>query len=286
MYLIERAARIAGVPAGRRSTLVLLAGLGMVPVWEPLALAYMHMDDVLVLVLALAAVGEILKGRWLVASVAVATATATKPWAIAVVPILFALPRPYWWKAGLAWIATFVLWWAPFYLAEPSTFVALAGGTNFIASGSTWSLFGVHGHPDCATNCIDVAWLWMRPLQFAVSFLLAAAVVKRGRWLAAPLVGLLGRVVLDVSVWSYYGIGPVLMAVLCDAVAGRRVPWTAVFVAIGEYSTYVVHNSTAEALIRIAVAGLVVAWYLRPRGRQPEPGIGTDPELGSAALAV
>jgi hypothetical protein len=286
MYLLERVARLVGVPRRRTSVLALLAGLAMVPVWETLAVAFMHMDDVLVILLVLIAVGEVLNGRWLLASLAVATATVTKPWAIAVVPILFALPRPVWWKAGLAWIATFVLWWAPFYLAEPSTFVGLAGGTNAIAPGSTWSLFGLHGHPACAEHCIDVAWSWMRPLQFALSFLLAAAVVRRGRWLAAPLVGLLGRVVLDVSVWRYYGVGPVLMAVLCDAVAGRRLPWLALFVAGGEYSAYVVHNTIAQALIRIAVAGAVAAWYLRPHGRQATQEVAGDPELGPAVPVV
>lgn len=288
IYLIERTARLAGAPAKRTAPLALVAGLAMLPVWDQLAVRFMHMDDVVVLLLLLAATGEVLKGRWLLASIAVSTATVTKPWAVAVVPILFALPRPMWWKAGLAWIVTFVLWWAPFLLAEPNTFVELSRGTNPIMPGSTWALFGLRGTPDCVGGCIDVAYSWMRPLQFGLSILLAAAAVRRGRWLAAPLLGLLGRVTLDVQVWTYYGAGPVLMAVLCDAVAGRWIPLTALVVAVAEYSAYVVDDPTAQAVIRLVIAGLVIAWYLRPTRRQEADGAGADgtPVAQAADVAV
>jgi hypothetical protein len=279
LYLLERVAR--DTPSVRRPSpgFTLLAGFAIMPMWLNLSALYLHLDDVLIFLLALAAVCAVVQQSWLGAAVCLGTATAIKPWAIAIVPVLFALHRVAWWKAGLACVLMFLVWWAPFWIADHDTFVALAHGNYPIHAGSSWALFGVDGQHDkvlCRGElCLYAAYAWMRPLQFLISFALAAVAVSRGRWLAAPLVGLLGRVLLDAQVWPYYGVGPVLMALLLDITARRRLPVLAALVTVAEYSYVVVDNSSAIAIVRLVIGAGVIGGLLRP-GRAGQPTDGTD----------
>ena len=264
--LVERIAKTAGVATGHRQPAALLAGLLLVPMWRQLAMLYMHIDDVIVLMAVLAAIPFVMKNRWLVASLLVGTAIATKPWALGVTPILFALPRRDIARAGLVTLGVTLLWWAPFLIADPSAPRELGSVSLPVHAASTFHLLGPlgHGHAfECLApgTCMPSAPGWMRPVQLLVAFGLAWLAVRRGRVLAAPLVGLAARVLLDAQAWPYYGVGPVLAALVWDMSHGRRIPRWALFVAAAEYANVVIGNETACAIIRVVMCAVVIWWF-------------------------
>jgi hypothetical protein len=271
LALVEAIARAVGVPAARTRPAILIAGLLFLPLWRNLAMFYMHLDDVLVLTALLAAVLFVVKQRWWAVALLLGTAVATKPWALVVVPILFALPRRDVARTGLLAFGTALLWWVPFLLADPSAPGALARVHMPVEPASTFHLLGPLGRGHLyacmpGSMCVPNAPGWMRPVQLILGFALATLAVRRGRWLAAPLVGLAARVLLDSQTWAYYGVGPVLAALMWDVARGRRIPRWALLVAAGEYAHVVISNDTACALIRVAMCAVVIGWFAVRRG--------------------
>jgi hypothetical protein len=276
--LIERTALLVGVPSSRTRPAALIGGLLLTPAWAILAVTSMHMDDVIVLTAIIAALPCLLRQRWWAAAALLGTAVATKPWAVVVVPVLFALPRRGVARAALVLVGVALLWWVPFFLADPNTAAAVGGVHVPVNPNSTFGLFGYDMHGplrlcNAVFGCRPPAPSWLRPLQFGLGVLLAGLAVRRGRWLAAPLVGLTVRVLLDAQAWGYYGAGPVLAALTWDVCQGRRVPRWALLVAAGEYSGFVVNSNKAEAAIRLVMCLVVVYWFAlrrRTTGSPPE----------------
>lgn len=289
LFMLERIAVREGVPIARLRPVVLIAGLALVPLWADLALTYMHLDDILIFLLVPGAVLAVQRERAVLAAVLLGTAAATKPWAIALAPVLLALPRRQLASAGLGWVLAFVVWWLPFLAADATTFSALGRLDVPVVPGSVWHLLGVHGDQaaklcNAPGSCLYAAYDWMRPVQFAGSFLLAALAVRRGRWLAAPLVGLVGRIALDPQVWSYYGVGPVLMALLWDLSTGRRLPrWTALVVA-AEYAYVLVDDTTVQGVLRLLMTVAVVGWFVVRPPQEPRCSSSTS-SIESASAA-
>lgn len=271
MWLAERAARAWGASESSTRPAALVFGLAALPMWVDLSLWYQHMDDVLIVVLTLGALWAAGRDRWVLAAALIGTATASKPWAVALVPLLLAAPRAKRPAVMVTWIVAFAGWWMPFLLADGHTFIALGNVNVPVDPGSVYALFGVHGKPGvnlCMSggHCLQAAYHWMRPLQFGLSFAAGVLAVRRRRVLAAPLVGLTVRVLLDPQVWPYYGVGPVMMAAAWDMAHARRFPRWALLVAGAEYSSVAFASPNIQALFRLVGGLLVLAWFLRPAG--------------------
>jgi hypothetical protein len=206
---------------------VLGAGAVLVPVWSILADSYMHLDDVLALVLAVFAVRALVSGRAAAAGVLLALSAAAKPWAFGFMALLLALCGGDWSPGegrervlrGFAWAAgVTVLLWAPFAIADPGS-VAAAKYAIPNARDSGLRALGINS-PDTPP--------WDRPAQIVLGFGLSAAAVWRGRWPAVLLICTSVRIALDPNTYPYYSAGLVTGALIWDLMGARRaVPaWT------------------------------------------------------------
>jgi hypothetical protein len=205
--------------------LVARAGVLVVPIWAWESVRWEHLDDVMAITAAMTAMAVIASGRrWWLAALLVGIAVASKPWALAIAPCLLALPREERSRATLVAILTAGLCWAPFVVGAPQTVNALGGYQVVVDPGSTLHLLGV--------PLVD-APRWVRPLQLVGGFLLAVVVVRRRQWLALPVVVFGFRVLVDPQTWGYYGLGPLVGAVLWDCANARRWPsWTVATAAV------------------------------------------------------
>ena len=208
---------------------VLGAGTVFVPVWSIVAVSFVHLDDVLALVLAMFAVRAVVAGRAATAGVLLALSAGAKPWAFGFMALLLALWGGSWSLVpgggrdrvlrGAAWAAgVTILLWAPFVIADPGS-VAAAKFAIRNARDSGLRALGV-GSPKTPP--------WDRPAQILAGFVLAAAAVWRGRWPAVLLICTSVRIALDPNTYPYYSAGLVTGALVWDLMGARRpVPaWT------------------------------------------------------------
>ena len=203
-----------------------LAALVLLPVWAELAVHYAHLDDALALVLLVAGMLAVRRDRPVLAALLVAASADAKPWALAFVPVLLALPRSRWVRALGTWALGIAAAWLPFLLADPGTLHAGRFAIPNDASSSLRALgFTGPGTP-----------LWDRPVQVLLGLALAVLAVRRGRWLAVPAVVLAVRMLLDPATYPYYEAGLVLATVLVDlGVRRARLPWLSIAVLAGTY---------------------------------------------------
>jgi len=198
---------------------VLGAGTVFVPVWSILAVSFMHLDDVLALLLAVLAVRALVSGRVALTGVLLALSAGAKPWAFGFLALLLAFAGRDRVLRGFAWAAgVTVLLWAPFVIADPGS-VAAAKFEIPNAVNSGLRALGVNsaGTPP-----------WDRPAQILIGFGLAAIAVRRGRWPAVLLICTSVRIALDPNTYPYYTAGLVTGALVWDLLGSRRaVPaWT------------------------------------------------------------
>lgn len=204
-----------------------LAATVLLPVWAELAVHYTHLDDALALVLLIAGMHAIAR-RWSIpAALLLAAAASAKPWALAFVPLLLALPRDRWHRAALVWLAAAAAAWLPFIVADPQTLHTGGFAIPNVASSSLRAL----GVTAASTPP------WDRPAQLFLGVALGAVAVRRGRWLAVPAIVLAVRMLLDPGAYPYYTAGLVLATVLLD-VGWRqtRWPWVSMGVVLGLYA--------------------------------------------------
>ncbi len=257
-----------GADPGRVRQVGLAAGLVLVGLWTESAAVWRHLDDVMALsaiTLAVLVTLRVRAGRgrlpWWVAPVLLGLAAAAKPWAVVFAPLLVGLPRPLRARAVLTLIAAAAVWWAPFVLAAPGTLGAL-GGLHLVPDpGSVPYLVGLHA---------DVSQ-WLRPVQFGLGLALGLTVALRRSWLAVPFVALALRVGSDPYTWSYYGLGPLLVAAALDLSRrpARRDPLpyatlvtAAVFYLLPAYA-YAPASAAATGRLLWCVAALLVALRMR-----------------------
>jgi len=204
-----------------------LAAAVLMPVWAELAVHYTHLDDALALVLLVAAIHAVARSRPLAAALLLAASAGAKPWALAFVPLLLALPRMRWRRSGSVWLAAVVAAWLPFVLADLRTLHAGGFSIPNVASSSLRAL----GVTAASTPS------WDRPVQLLAGVTLGAVAVRRGRWLVVPAVVLAVRLLLDPGAYPYYTAGLVLATVLVD-VGWRqtRWPWVSLGVVGGLYA--------------------------------------------------
>ncbi|MEU9456422.1 hypothetical protein [Streptomyces sp. NPDC048277] len=246
---------------------VLIAGLAFIPMWIEVSVRFGHLDDVLALFFTALAVRSLTRGNAAATGIFLALAMDSKPTALAFLPLLLALPRRQWLRAGL-WCAGLVaLVWLPFLLDSPHSLAA--------------ARFTIPNQPASALRWLGVddprTPPWDRPAQAAVGLALGCAAVWRGRWPAVVLLGANARIALDPSVYTYYTASVLLGTLLWDVIGQRRlVPWWSWIGLITLYGTvFVVPDDAARGLIRLGFAAVstayVLFWPVRDRRRRRPP---------------
>lgn len=241
---------------------VLIAGLAFIPMWIEVAVRFGHLDDVLALFFTALAVRAVTRGNAALTGGWLALAMDSKPTALAFLPLLLALPREKWLRAGL-WCAGLVaLAWLPFFLGDSQSFAA--------------AKFAIPNHPASALRWLGVGDPetpgWDRPAQAALGLALGSVAVRRGRWAAVVLLGANARIVLDPSVYTYYTASVLLGTLLWDVIGQRRlVPWWSWLALLILYgSVFAVPDDAARGLIRLAFVAVstayVLFWPVRERG--------------------
>ncbi|WP_328687591.1 hypothetical protein OG879_12850 [Streptomyces caniferus] len=243
---------------------VLVAGLAFIPMWIEVGVRFGHLDDVLALFFTALAVRALTRGNAALTGACLALAMDSKPTALAFLPLLLALPRREWLRAG-AWCAGLVaVAWLPFFLGDPQSFAA--------------AKFAIPNHPASALRWLGVGDpetpAWDRPAQAALGLALGSIAVLRGRWAAVVLLGANARIVLDPSVYTYYTASVLLGTLLWDVIGQRRlVPWWSWLALLTLYgSVFAVPDDAARGLIRLAFVAVstayVLLWPVRERGRR------------------
>lgn len=249
------AREVTGRSLDRRWTVV--AGAFFLPVWQVLAVHYGHLDDVLALGALVAALLALARRRPVLAALLLATATGAKPWAAPVAVLLVGVASPARRRAVTAYVVAVVVPWVPFVLADRRT-LAVGRFTIAVADDSALRVLGVGA---AATPP------WDRPAQLVLGAVLVLLAVRRGRWLAAPLLVVAARVALDPGTYAYYAAGLAVGALILDA-AHRRLPlltlvvlgWVGVDLLVSPWAP------TVGGILRLLVpAGLSVLALLGPR---------------------
>jgi hypothetical protein len=241
---------------------VFLAGLVFLPAWADLAVHFAHLDDVLALVFTAWAVRAVGRDRPVEVGLALSLATISKPWAIAFLPLVLALPARRLTAAACALVPPLLVA-LPFLIADPHTVTAASFGIPN-AAASSLRVLGVTS---------PMTPQWDRPAQFALGMLLGVWAVRRQRWPAIVMLAATARIVLDPGVYSYYTAALLLGTVIWDLQArrGRVIPiWTwAVFAALFA-ARYLPVQPAVLGVLRLAVClGIVVCALVvsRPVGR-------------------
>lgn len=246
--LADAAARLRGVS---RTEALRSAGwvwVLLAPPWMLLAIYWGHLDDVLALLFVAAAVNALARGRPVVAAVLIGASAASKPWALAFIPLAVALPG----HRRLRYLATAVgvavVPWLPFVIADPHTLRAASFKIRVIPA-SVLSLFHVTGGTPS----------WVRPCQFIGGALLVAVGVRSGRWAAGVVLAVALRLGTDPNVYSYYTTGLLVGAGIWDLLGSRfRAPiLTATCVATVYWSSFLTLSRHDHAALRLATVVIV-----------------------------
>jgi hypothetical protein len=237
-------------PRRHTATMTLAAGALATATWSYQMGLTRHLDDAMAICFLLAATSLVARQRWwLLAGVLVGLGVSAKPWALILAPILLGMPRTDRPKAALAALVTAAACWAPFVLGGPGTLQALGGYRLVVNNASTLHLLGVNSL---------MAPAWLRPVQLAGGFILMTILARRSHWVAIPFAGLAFRVVIEPQTWLYYGLGPLMAAVLWDILQERRWPaWTVATVVV-EFAVPTVVPGSAS-LIRLVWAVAVIS---------------------------
>ncbi len=264
LYLATRAAN-GKIPRWR----VAVAGALFLPAWTVLSVRWLHPDDVVAVTFIVAALVAVRRERGVLAGVLLGAAVAAKPWALGVEPILLMLPRENALKGLGAAAGVVALAWLPFVLADPGTLGALHPPMR-PSDTSVLHLFGVTG-----THMP----MWVRPVQLLGAPLVAYFVVRRGRWMAAPLVAFAVRLLIDPHDIGYYEGAAMAFAVVADfgAMTVLWVPLTAVMMwhpfvvdfarrdqLASPIGHFWFHHAALVAYVHLVWAVGVIAWHLRP----------------------
>jgi hypothetical protein len=266
---------------GRRQVALGVAAVVTGGIWGYQAVAWKHLDDALALALAAIAAYLISARRaWWLAAILLGTAVAAKPWVIVLAPLLLGIERKDRVRAVFVTIIAAVFWWAPFLISAPGTAQALGHFPVLVAPGSVLHLIGLRG---------NVAG-WLRPVQFTLGIAVGTYVGVRRHWTAAPLAALATRVMTDPYAYGYYGLGPLVFALLIDAAGGgyRRLPTYTAATAIIEFGLPAcgLHGDLLGATKLIWSVGVLVCLLRSPseqRHLQPETTTAAGMELSASA---
>lgn len=261
----ELAAILGSEPGGgrraRAALTSLVGGVLLVFAWAKLG-GYGHLDDAIVLTIAVGSLLLVRTDRWVAAAVLLGVALAVKPWAVLFLPLLLALrsDRPrlglglgdladVWqrWRYVVLASCIGVALWAPFLVAAPSTLRSIRP-TVRVASDSVLRLFGID-------DASLPNWLRIAQLMAAIAIGLLAVQRRRIGGLIVVVVGV--RVATDPGTWSYYTPGLVLGALAWDLGTRRRlIPVATIAATVLIAPSWLVPSDELRAALRLA-AGLV-----------------------------
>jgi hypothetical protein len=255
--------------------MTLCAGSLAIPVWAYEAGQWRHLDDVMAICFVLAATSLVARRRfWWLAGALLGLAVAAKPWALILAPVLLGLARSERPKAAMVAIVSAAACWAPFVIGGPGTLNALGGYKLRVGAASTLHLLGVHA---------IVSPVWVRPVQMVGGFIFMVVLARRSHWVAIPFAGLAFRVVTDPQTWVYYGMGPVLAAVLWDSMQSRRWPLWTVATVVVEYAVPFQWPASA-GVVRLVWALAVFGSCLAFRGPNTGAVLGDEPRPVPASV--
>lgn len=251
---VERTALAVGVTARRAAATVLLAGPFLIGAFALIAL-YSHLEDALAITGTALAVAAIANRRpWWIPALLLGAAVLCKPWAIVGLPLLLQLDsrdraRGFGVAAAVAFLP-----WLPFVIAAPDTVSELGTIGNYVMPHSVLGALGFTVNSGAPTG--------IRTLEMLLGTCFAGLVVLRGRWLAAPLAAVAGRMLLEPRWFFYYGASALAAALLWDLAQRRRFPmwtvWTLVAeFAVQEWTPHMV-GAVAQLLFVLSVVFLVV----------------------------
>jgi hypothetical protein len=273
LLLAVLAPLICGTPNRRRLRLV-LGGLILAPAWTVLSVRWMHLEDVLALLLSVLAVRWVASAvrasgpRWggPAAGLALGTAIAAKPWAAGFVPILLVLPLRQLLAAFGVFVAVAVSAWLPFVAADGATLAALRPPVG-VSESSGLRVFGYEG---------TYIPPWGRTAQLTWAPVAAGLAVLRQRWPGALLAAVAVRLALDPHDIGYYTAGAVVAALVFDfAATNWTAPWAALATSIALW-----HPFVADYQHRFTVTNGLALWWFR------HPDAVAIVHLGWAAAAV
>jgi hypothetical protein len=236
---------------------VLLAAIPFVPVWMNLAVRFVHIDDMLALLLTTGAIFALRRRLPYAAALLLGLSVDAKPWAIPFVALLLLVEHRDRLRCLGLWAVTVAVAWLPFLAADPRTINA--GGFQIpVDPSSSLALFGLGG---MGTP------VWTRAVQVVGGTLLAALAIRRRRWAGVVLLVVLARIVIDPGAHSYYAAGVVVGAAMWDLVGTtRRLPWWTLTSALAFFAfRWVPQPDWGHGVITIAFFAAAVWWIaLRP----------------------
>jgi hypothetical protein len=251
-----------------------------VPVWMYLAVASAHLDDVLALTAAVAALAAARSGRAVLSGLLLGLAVDAKPWALGFAALLLLLPGPRAVLRGaLTTAATVAAAWLPFFLSDPRTVRAL----HFTIRNTPLSALRALGVTDPRTPP------WDRPAQALLGIALGLVAVRRGRWPAVLLLGVAARIALEPGTNKYYAAGAVVGALVWDLVGSTaRFPWwTAGAVTALFTSRWLPLPDAAHGWMTLAYCVACVGVLLPGRSaRTGRDGRKDQPPAGNSALSI
>jgi hypothetical protein len=252
------------------------AGGLVVVAWWWFLPRYGHVDDALVLALAVGAVALVSHDRRVAAAVLLGVALAVKPWMVFLLPITCRTPlrRVRSWTHPALACGIGGVFWLPFVIADVGT-LRVMRPTVPVSPESVMQLFGA----DPGGSAPAAA----RFVQLLLAFGAVTWVVRHERADLALLVGVAVRVAFDAATWPYYTVGLVVGAIITDAAAVRRarLPWVTAAVSLLVVPRQWWWSDDLRALLRLVacVAALaVVAADVRsgrPRGARSRPWWGS-----------
>lgn len=249
---------------------ILIAGLAFIPMWVEVSVRFAHMDDVLALFFTMLAVHALAQGKPMAVAIYLALAVDSKPWAVAFLPLVLALPRKSWARTFIWCLGLIAIAWLPFFLGN----LGSVNATKFTIPNQPASSLRWLGVNDPATP-----W-WDRPAQFGLGLGLGTFAIWRGRWPAVVLVGANARILLDPSTYTYYTASILLGTLLWDTVGQRRlVPWWSWTALVTLYGgTLFLPTDSARGFVRLAFVVvstlLVLLWPVKATRRGPGGGRG------------
>jgi hypothetical protein len=252
----------------------LVIGGAALAVWWPQLAGFGHLDDALILVVAVFAMRAAERDDTLAAGVLSGVACALKPTAIFL--LVFTIPeRGKSWTPFVVAASIAVLPWLPFLVGSGSLegFKPSVG----VQPDSVLNLFvEAHSRPSSMLRAVQMA---------AVLGIAAAAFKRAGVW-SVLLAATATRLLFEAGTWSYYTPGFVLGAFLWEMHnTTRRVPWLTIAAAVMLPTGALVDSADARLWLRLTICLIAVSVALRRPSDAPA-GFGVADQVGAVGTGV
>ncbi len=261
-------------------TAALFAFLAVLPAATSAIVQFFHPQDIVSLGLALAALGQTIRGRWILAGALFGLAVLTKQFALLLVlpAVLVAPDARSRLRLSLTTVVVAAAGLLPFLVSAPRATLENFSGFSVggaVSGATVLTLSGVSG-------TVASAVARDAPVLFAAAVCLWA-LSRRGPWLRRPealvalgLACVSGRLVFESVVFPYYLLAPSVLFFLLDLVA-RRSPYrslawcagAAFFVAVRPGNQAV--DAFGTLVFALLAVGAGILEVLRLSSAAPEP---------------